>query len=417
MAIDKKKHIAVLSTMYYPDMGAPSAFIDKYVKALKENYIFHIITKTEVLDFTPSKDYDVRYITSFRHSLILKIRKQISEGKNVLLNKMVMYGINFCKLIQTQYAFPSAQRWEVDAYRSELEKLHDEVGLDTIIAVSNNWVTQLATMDFKRKHSDVKWIAFILDPYFFFHIYYKFKLFRSFWKRLNRKKEQEVFDEADYCMLSPEMYKNVPMYFRVNREHYFEIKFSLSILECNKEIKQENRTDGICNLIFAGMFYKKIRNPEFALQTLSKVQGIKLDLFVGRGECETILNKYNHGHIKRELFAERDRYVEMICNEYDVLVNVGNVSTLQAPSKMLELLSTGKPILNFYFTQDYQYEMIEKYPLGLNIGYQEEGAVEKIEKFCKEVKGKSIPYNEVEKLFPENRLEAQVALLKKLIES
>ena len=93
------------------------------------------------------------------------------------------------------------------------------------------------------------------------------------------------------------------------------------------------------------------------------------------------------------------------------------MGNLQAPSKMLELLSTGKPILNFYFAKDSQYEMIEKYPLGLNIGNEEEGAVEKVEQFCHEVKGKSIPYVEVEKLYPENIMESQVRLLKKLIES
>ena len=35
-----------MSTMYYPDMGAPSACIDKYVQELKDKYNFFIITKT-----------------------------------------------------------------------------------------------------------------------------------------------------------------------------------------------------------------------------------------------------------------------------------------------------------------------------------------------------------------------------------
>ena len=61
--------------------------------------------------------------------------------------------------------------------------------------------------------------------------------------------------------------------------------------------------------------------------------------------------------------------------------------------------------------------MIEKYPLGLNIENNEEGAVEKVEKFCHDMKGRYIPYEEVEKLFPENKLESQVELLRSLIES
>ena len=34
---------------------------------------------------------------------------------------------------------------------------------------------------------------------------------------------------------------------------------------------------------------------------------------------------------------------------------------------MFELLSTGLPILNFYYRKDSQFEIIEKYPLGINV--------------------------------------------------
>ena len=42
----QKKNVVVMSTMYYPDMGAPSAVIDKYIKALNCVYNFYYITKT-----------------------------------------------------------------------------------------------------------------------------------------------------------------------------------------------------------------------------------------------------------------------------------------------------------------------------------------------------------------------------------
>lgn len=415
--MDDKKHIAVMSTMYYPDMGAPSACIDKYVRALSDEYVFHIITKTEVLQFEPSQDYDVRHISSFRHLFILRCRERIDKGRFVLLNKLALLFVNCCKFIQTQYAFPSAQRWEVKAYRDELVRLNAEHPLHAVIAVSNNWTTQLAMLGFKKMNPSVIWIAFILDPYFFFHIYYKYKIIKPLWRYLNKKKEQEVLDEADYSMLSPEMYKNVPLLFHINKSRFFEIKFALRKLNLNNTTSEVVDSGNKCKLLFAGMFYKKIRNPEFFLAIMSQVKNIQLDLFVGVCECEDILNRYNHGNIHREQYVNRERYVEMIYNEYDILVNVGNVSTLQAPSKMLELLSTGKPILNFYFTKDSQYEMIEKYPLGLNIGYQEKGAIEKVEGFCKKMRGRSISYEEVEKLFPENKLEKQVDLLRSLIES
>lgn len=411
-----KKQIAVLSTLYYPDMGAPSACVDKYVKVLKDEYLLHIITRTDCVDFDTCKEYDIRYITSFRHRLILKCRDSIKKGHKVFYYKLILGVINLCKLIQTQYSFPSAQRWEVNQYAKQLEELNKEIGVSVIFTVSNTVFPHLAALRFKKRHPNVKWLAFFYDPYSPHYIYYKYKLFKPIWKILNRKKEQEIYDSADAVLLSSELYKFVPQHFRINPAKCYPLLYPLNDLHFTQS-KEDAQSSATCKLFFAGMFYKKIRNPEFALSTLSKVSGIKFDMFVGKGECEDIINKYNTESFHREEFVNHDRYLEMISNEYDVLVNVGNVSTLQAPSKMLELLSTGKPILNFYFAKDSQYKMIEKYPLGLNIGFHEEGAVEKVEHFCHEMKGNSIPYEEVEKLYPENKFETQVELLRRLIES
>lgn len=160
----------------------------------------------------------------------------------------------------------------------------------------------------------------------------------------------------------------------------------------------------------------KIRNPEFFLSVISKVKDVSLDLFVRKGECEQIINRYAKDNIHREYFVDKAKYIDMLKYGYDVLVNIGNVSTLQAPSKMLELLSTGKPIINFYFTEDTQFNMIEKYPLGLNIKNGDLDAVRKIENFCHEMKGKRMTFKEVEVLFPDNNIDSQVGLLKRLIE-
>ncbi len=410
------KHIAVLSTLYYPDLGAPSACIDKYVRVLKDEYQFHIITRTDCTAFEPSEEYDVRYISSFRHRLKLKCEDGIKRGENSQWCKIILAFINVGKLIQTQFSFPSAQRWEVKQYANQLELLHNEVGIDVVISVSNTIFTQLASLRFKKKHPILKWISFFYDPYSEHYIYYKYKLFKSLWKHLNRKKEQEIYNNTDAVLLSSELYKFVPEHFTISKEKCFPLLYPLQQLQSHSSNEVKGLTS-VCKLIFAGMFYKKIRNPEFALSTISQIEDVQFDMFVGSGECEDIIERYNKSNIHREQFVNHERYVAMICNEYDVLVNIGNASTLQAPSKMLELLSTGKPILNFYFSKDSQYEMIEKYPLGINVSNYEEGAVKKVKLFCKEMKGRSIPYEEVERLFPENKFETQVELLRRLIES
>lgn len=412
----KKKQIAILSTMYYPIMGAPSACIDKYIQALKDEYDFHIITRNDELDNPLNKERDIRFFTSRMHEYRKKWRNNIKCGRSKLKSLMGLSCINIIKFIQTQVFFPSAQYWEIDGYLKSLERLYHEVALDVVIPVSNNFVTQIATLRFKKIHPEVKWIAFVTDPLSENYIYYKYKLFKGLWKKRNFQKEQEIYSEMDYGMFTPEMFRYVLKVFKIKPEKLFRIEFVLSDFKPDNSMTEVTHTNEICRLIFAGLFYKAIRNPEFALKTLSQVSDISLDMFVGKGECEDILSKYSQPNIKRKEYVDRQRYLHMIYNEYDILINVGNNASLQAPSKMLELLSTGKPIINFYHSKDSQYDMIEKYPLGLNVGKEDTDPVAKVTEFCKKYKGSSISFDKVSALFPKNNLEYQVNILRRLIE-
>lgn len=409
-----KKQIAILSTMYYPIMGAPSACIDKYVQALKDQYEFHIITRNDELYEPNCRSLNIRYFSSRIHELRKRFENNINIGRRKIRSKIFLAAINVYKLIQTQFQLPSAQYWEIDGYLNALEKLNDEVQLDVIIPVSNNFVTQLAALRFKKHHSKIKWIAFITDPFSENYIYYKYKIFKNFWRNLNLRKEQEIYSYMDYGMFTPEIYRYVSKVFHIKSEIIFKIEFALSDLKSNKPV--EIRSAALCRLIYAGMFYKEIRNPEFALKILSQVPDVSFDMYVGKGECEDIILRYNHQNFNRSEYVDRKRYLDMIYREYDILVNVGNNASLQAPSKMLELISTGKPIINFYHSKDSQYEMIEKYPLGLNIGKDDEKSVLRVTEFCKKYRGKSISFEEVSALYPENNLEYQINILRRLIE-
>lgn len=400
--------------MYYPDMGAPSACVDKYVQALKDKYNFYIITKTYKADIVSDGKYNIRYISNFMHRVILKCNKNIDELRFVLVSKIILFLCNIYKLFATQFCYPTAGSWEIRKYYNELKKLSNEINIDVIIAVSNVFLCQFAALKYKKEYAAVKWISFIYDPFSEFHIYYRYKLFKSYYKHRNMKNEELIYKSADVILFSEEMYRFVINNFELDFNKMYCIPFTLNAFG-KKQYSTNNSS--LIRLVYAGAFYKDIRNPEFMLSTLSKVENIQLEIFGEKGECEDLVQKYLSDNIIRKGFADKKRYDEMICNEYDILVNVGNTSILQAPSKMLELLSTGRPILNFYFAKDNQYQMIEKYPLGLNIGYREEKAVEKVTRFCHRVKGLTLSFEEVSNLYPENALDTQVKLLEALINS
>lgn len=407
------KHIAVLSTMYYPDMGAPSAVVDKYVQLLRGNNKVTIITKTyKNQDFFASRN-DVLYITGVRHRLILWCETNIQNRRLSFFSKIILMAINAYKLIATQFMNPTANSWENDAYLEQLEKLHKVDKIDCIISVSNTAFCQFAAQKFKKKYPTTKWITFITDPFAENYIYYRFKIFKKWWKQKNLASEKSFYMDADHNFLTVEMFKFAKDTLGISPGKISCLHFALD--NRYAEFKNQLSSNDV-RLIYAGAVYQDIRNPEYMLRLISSLPELKLDMFINTGECEDVLLLYAKGNITRQGYAPKNKYDQMICCEYDILVNIGNISTLQAPSKTVDLLSTGKPILNFYFVKDAQYEMIERYPLGLNIQDGEVNVHDKVRKFCLGMKGKRMPFEEVEKLYPENNLKKQIDLLKNVIE-
>lgn len=402
--------------MYYPDMGAPSACIDKFVQALNNKYNFYIITKTYRTEVVNDGKYNIRYISNFTHNTILKCNRRIEDTKFVWLNKLLLLLTNIYKLIITQFSYPTANSWEIEACFHELENISKEIQIDSIIPVSNTFFCQFAALKYKKKHSNVKWISFVSDPFSENYIYYRYKPFKKYWKIKNTKNEERLYKSADHVLFIKEMYEFATNKFNLNLDKIHCINFTLDNIR-KKLPSCRKKSSPYVKLLYAGALYKEIRNPEFMLSVLSQIKNIRLELFCEKGECEDIIQRYLSDNIVRYSFVDKDRYDEMICNEYDILINIGNISTLQAPSKMLELLSTGLPIINFYFVKDSQYDMIEKYPLGINIGFQEEEAVDKVSKFSNRINGRVLSFEEVASLYPENSLDNQVSLLETLINS
>lgn len=89
----------------------------------------------------------------------------------------------------------------------------------------------------------------------------------------------------------------------------------------------------------------------------------------------------------------------------DALLNIGNIFKYQVPSKLIDYLASGKPIINTCKMHDCPtLPYMAKYPLGLNLFEDEEPdiAADRLEAFCVRTQGKRVPFGEVKKLYPEN---------------
>lgn len=129
-------------------------------------------------------------------------------------------------------------------------------------------------------------------------------------------------------------------------------------------------------MVFVGTLYRDLRSPEPLLRLfralLDTAPGAGLELhFVGMmNGCEDVLAPYAglmgdrifcHGTVPRESALRAMR-------EADVLVNLGNASGYQLPSKVVEYVSTGRPVLNLAgAADDVSVEFFSGYPAALQL--------------------------------------------------
>jgi hypothetical protein len=310
-------------------------------------------------------------------------------------------------------------KWLENCTYEMLNSISQKVEIDAVISVSGlHYFLHCGVMKFKVEHPKVRWITFITDPISFSSPEFKLVRFNEERKfRTKYSKEKEIYSIADYNIFTESLYYDALNKFHQPKEKTIHFNFVLDKLQTGQFVNRHLEDSNSIKLVYAGTLYRKIRNPEYMLSIISKIHNLHLDLYVRSIQCMDVLEKYKSDSIMIHDGVSPTRYKDMICNEYDVLINIGNNCENQLPSKTLELLSSGRPIINFYYHKDSQYEMIQKYPLGLNVGRDDVDAVSKVDAFCNKMRGKQLSFEEVEKLYPDNCLDRQKQILESLINS
>ena len=166
------------------------------------------------------------------------------------------------------------------------------------------------------------------------------------------------------------------------------------------------------NLVYVGKFYYQKRDPRylFALMDRLHEKGIQLTIAGGyyySGLPTEVISKYFTNRIPYitylgELPADQ---ADALLNEADVLVHLGNSISDQMPSKILDYISSGKPILNIYGIDDCPtLPYLEHYPLAMNIKDGTEitdDLIARITQFISQSKGKQILFEQIETIYKE----------------
>lgn len=267
---------------------------------------------------------------------------------------------------------------------------------DALVTVSYPFSDHVVGLWLKQRDPGLPWLVDVGDPFARYGYVNNERLYR----RLNDRAEARVLRLADYVSVTNRgALEHYTAAFGVDRDRIGVIAPVLSstagagpaIGESDESTDPPHRP---VRLVYCGQLYRQIRNPQPLLNLLERLvqdppsgRSVELHLYGELSDCADLFepvqslrgrNLFLHG------FVSRERALRAM-QQADVLVNIGNATPHQVPSKIVEYIGTGKPILNLVTSPDDQTrELLERHPVALTIDVLDDSLdrqVERVQRF------------------------------------
>ncbi len=226
---------------------------------------------------------------------------------------------------------------------------------DGLITVSLPFTAHVVGHRLKRSHPDLPWLADVGDPFSCQDASAPNNV--QLHASRNRIWESKVFQLADRVAVTNEAMARV----------YGELfPFSATKMEvippvlgsdvpklCPLSSPHAGSTDSKTRLLFLGTLYKNIRNPAYLLNAFDHLRQAfpdryELHLAGDLNDCAELVAGFQE-RLGNSLVVHknqpRDDAMRMLA-QADFVVNIGNTTPFQLPSKLVEYVSMGKHIIN-----------------------------------------------------------------------
>lgn len=260
-----------------------------------------------------------------------------------------------------------------------IKKLLTDKSYDLMISVSHPFSSHVIGAMIKHENSGLKWIMDIGDPFCFLDKtpVNNFMLYR----KLNFEIERRYFRKANkISVTTQETYNEYFRIFPEAGEKIFVIPPLLSIPTLNWPVHESYIDEAqIKRLLFIGQLYQNIRHPRLLIDFFMRARkqlhdDVELH-FVGgydgmEGYIEEIKNKEEFKSVVFHGRQTREFAIKMM-HTADWLVNISNETVYQLPSKLVEYVSTGKPILNVCRSnEDSSVKFLQNYPSAISLNFE-----------------------------------------------
>lgn len=407
--VEMKKHLIMIVGGYYPEPSPTGKCADQYISLLEDEFDISVICIGKKHNYNYCFRYENKKVYAlYNWRIYFEYRSEClgKESKSEILKIISRFGVIIFKGIgwlQGKFYYPNNLRWFYLKAVKEIEAVHKEKTADVIFSVSAPFSAHLAADKFKTNYPDIKWVTYSVDSYAAQN-----KGTKKYDKAVLL--EKKVLSNADLNLSSAEIIKSSPFLFQMQKP--IELPYLLDLSLYDKIGVSRNSQPVV---LYAGRFYKKIRNPDFMMRLLVKINGITVKLYT-QGECMDIIEPYIKNMPDKFIMNDMVNLGELskIYTDADILLSIGNNTSEFQPSKIYEMISTGKPILHFYY-DGFKDRILEQYSLAFQCKIGDDGCYDEVQKFINDYSYKRANKEIINSTFESNTAEAIKKILKDAI--
>jgi len=341
---DKIKKILIVTHQYLPHTSPRTTrwklIVDELVSMGHE---VTVITGTKQV----KKEKNIIYIGNRTSSNIVnQVRKKSNNlsGSSVIKKLFYKFLKKIYRIVIKTFAWPDySMFWLLSIYRQR-KKLN--LDYDLMISVSLPFSSHIAAYILNKKNNK-EWLMDIGDP---------FTLKKDapennkiLYGLLNKYYENKFYNLASKILFTHEDSMSAHIdHFNINPEKTFignpisEFKEDIFSSSINYNYKLNPIKFG-----YFGVFTKGVRSPKNFINNLEGIKNIELHWYVNEDSKNEITKYSNNSTSFFHSLINREEALKRMADSVHCLLSIGNLNTTQMPSKVIEYISTGKPVIHF----------------------------------------------------------------------
>lgn len=355
--------IAFLTDEFYPTFGANSLVVKTVCEKLTQ--LGH---KAYVLPFHCGETMPAREEWE-NITICRQVPADDKNGLKALLKKghLLTAGKLLCSLYRQKkdpHDFVAKKNYLAEKF---LVKWLKTEKIDIAVSINCSIELSFPLLRLRKKGKlPCKWFFYMLDP-FASHEYYLTHASEAHLRKL----QHSIMNNCDRVLATKLIYDETAKW------ETEETLQKIVITEFPKIEKPEMKPceDEIdldptfSHVVCTGSKNETVRNSAFTLAVCRQLENLSVQFhFVGYGWCDD-------GQVRKEencIFypSHSPQSAKNLQLKSDFLLNIGNAVVNQLPSKVLEYISTGKPVINFYKTEDCPAKALLANAVSLNLSEQ-----------------------------------------------